>query len=200
MTDLQPVDGLFERAGWAMPPIPEVAHVVAYGQSLASVQSLPGVRVEADTTPSGIDARITISSGRVVLEPIHLCLGLFDAFEVQDVRLVVTLEPFARATLWAHGLFSAPGEARHAMDAEIHVMQGAVLDHQEAHFHGDTGAIQVTPRARVDLGQGACYRATSACCTAGWAGWTWTTASRSGSLPWQSSPRASTEWPTTSSD
>ncbi len=159
MTDLQPVDGLFERAGWAMPPIPEVAHVVAYGQSLASVQSLPGVRVEADTTPSGIDARITISSGRVVLEPIHLCLGLFDAFEVQDVRLVVTLEPFARATLWAHGLFSAPGEARHAMDAEIHVMQGAVLDHQEAHFHGDTGAIQVTPRARVHLGQGACYRA-----------------------------------------
>ncbi len=159
MTDLQPVDGLFERAGWAMPPIPEVAHVVAYGQSLASVQSLPGVRVEADTTPSGIDARITISSGRVVLEPIHLCLGLFDAFDVQDVRLVVTLEPFARSTLWAHGLSSAPGEARHSMDAEIHVMQGAVLDHQEAHFHGDTGAIQVTPRARVHLGQGACYRA-----------------------------------------
>lgn len=38
----------------AMPPTPQVAHLVAYGQTLASVQSLPGVRVQAEASADGI--------------------------------------------------------------------------------------------------------------------------------------------------
>ncbi|MBE0550479.1 MAG: SufD family Fe-S cluster assembly protein [Rubrivivax sp.] len=131
--------------------------MVAYGHTLASVKSLPGVSVEADATDRGIEARIVIGAGVVVEQPIHLCLGLYQDFGVQDVRLDLTLEPRAQATLWAHCLFATPLSARHAMQGEIRLMEGAVLRHQEAHYHGTTGDIEVTPHARVRLDKGARY-------------------------------------------
>ncbi|RTL25166.1 MAG: hypothetical protein EKK55_09915 [Rhodocyclaceae bacterium] len=95
MTDLHPITRLFGEAGWTMPPTPQVAHLVAYGQTLASVQSLPGVRVQAEASADGIS-------------PIHLCLGLFERFGVQHVALTLTLQPGAQAMVWAHGLFATP--------------------------------------------------------------------------------------------
>ena len=56
MTDLHPITRLFGEAGWTMPPIPQAAHLVAYGQTLASVRSLPGVRVQAEASADGIVA------------------------------------------------------------------------------------------------------------------------------------------------
>jgi Fe-S cluster assembly scaffold protein SufB len=159
MADLQPIVRLFDVAGWTAPALPEAAHLVAYGQTLASVQALPGVQVQADATDAGIEARIVVGAGVVVAQPIHLCLGLFETFGKQDVRLSLTLEPGAQATLWAHGLFATPQAARHTMRAEVCLMEGAVLRHQEAHFHGSSGAIEVSPHARVRLERGARYLA-----------------------------------------
>lgn len=157
MSELKPIFDLFTTAGWAPPPIPEAAHVVAYGHRLASMKSLPGVRVEADASDSGIDARIVIAAGVRVDQPIHLCFGLYQQFGVQNVRLTLTLEPRAQATLWAHCMFATPLAARHAMQGEIQLMQGAVLRHQEAHYHGSSGEIQVIPHTRVSLQKGARY-------------------------------------------
>jgi hypothetical protein len=159
MADLQPIVRLFGQAGWSAPAIPEAAHLVAYGQTLASVQSLSGVRVQADTSGIGIEAQVVVGAGGVVAQPIHLCLGLFEAFGAQDVQLALTLEPGAQATLWAHGLFETPLTARHTMRAEIRLMDGAVLHHQEPHYHGRSGDIVVSPHARVHLERGAHYLA-----------------------------------------
>jgi len=159
MSDTQPIIRLFGEAGWAAPAIPEVAHMVAYGQTLASVKSLPGVRVEANASDRGIAARIVVGAGVVVAQPIHLCLGLFESFGIQDIQLTLILEPGAQATVWAHGLFATPHAARHTMRAEIRLMDEAVLHHQEAHWHGATGDIVVRPHASVQLGRGARYRA-----------------------------------------
>lgn len=159
MADLQPIIRLFGEAGWTAPAIPQVPHLVAYGQTLASVQSLPGVRVQATASAAGIEAQVVVGAGIVVAQPIHLCLGLFEAFGVQDVQLTLTLEPGAQATVWAHGLFATPRTARHTMRAEIRLMEGAVLRHQEAHWHGASGDIVVSPHARVRLERGARYLA-----------------------------------------
>jgi len=159
MADLQPIIRLFGEAGWSTPAIAEAAHLVAYGQTLASVQSLPGVRVQAGASDGGIGAQIVVGAGIIVAQPIHLCLGLFEAFGVQDVQLTLTLEPGAQATVWAHGLFATAQTARHSMRAEIRLMDGAVLRHQEAHYHGASGDIVVSPHATVHLGQGARYLA-----------------------------------------
>jgi ABC-type transport system involved in Fe-S cluster assembly, permease component len=159
MSDFEPLYDLFATAGWTPPPIPEAAHVVAYGHRLASTQSLAGVRVEAEATDTGIEARITIAAGTRVAQPIHLCFGLYQQFGVQNVHLALTLEPRADATVWAHCLFATPLAARHAMQAEVVLMEGAVLRHQEAHYHGTSGDIQVIPHTRASLEKDARYLA-----------------------------------------
>jgi len=159
MSDFKPLFDLFTTAGWAPPPIPEAAHLVAYGHQLASLRSLPGVRVEAAASDAGIDARIVIAAGVRVDQPIHLCFGLYQQFGVQNVRLALTLEPGAQVTLWAHRLFATPLAARHAMQGEFQLMEGASLRHQEAHYHGVSGEIEVIPHARIRLEKGARYLA-----------------------------------------
>jgi len=155
MSELTPLFNLFGTAGWAPPAIPEAAHVVAYGHQLVSLKSLPGVRVEADASDKGIVARLVIAEGVKVEQPVHLCFGLFQQFELQNVQLSLTLEPEAEATLWSHCLFSTPLAARHVMQGELRLMEGALLRYQEGHYHGTSGDIEVTPHARVVLEKGA---------------------------------------------
>lgn len=155
MSELTPLFDLFSTAGWEPPAIPEAAHVVAYGHQLVSMKSLPGVHVEADATDKGIVARLVIAEGVKVEQPIHLCFGLFQQFELQNVRLTLTLEPEAEATLWSHCLFSTPLAARHAMQGELRLKEGALLRYQEGHYHGASGDIEVIPHAHVVLEKGA---------------------------------------------
>jgi hypothetical protein len=158
MAELQPLLDLFGIAGCEPPPIPQAAHLVAYGQQLASLNSLPGIHLTAETTPDGIVAQIVIGQGVNAEQPVHLCFGLYEPFGVQNVKLTLTLEPGAQATLWSHCLFATPLAARHAMQGEIRLMDNAVLHYQEAHFHGQSGDIQVIPHAQVTLAKGARYR------------------------------------------
>ncbi len=155
MSDLKPLFDLFSTAGWEPPAVPQAAHVVAYGHQLVSLQSLPGVRIEADATDRGIVARLVIAEGVKVEQPIHLCFGLFQQFERQEVQLSLTLEPHAEATLWSHCLFSTPRAARHAMQGELRLMAGAQLRYEEGHYHGASGDIEVVPKAHVVLDTGA---------------------------------------------
>jgi Fe-S cluster assembly scaffold protein SufB len=159
MSDLEPLFDLFRTSGLEPPPIPQAAHVVAYGHRLASLQSLPGVRIEAEAGEAGIDARIVIAAGAHPAQPVHLCFGLYQPFGVQNVRLNLTLESGAQATVLAHCLFATPLAARHAMQGEIRLMEGAALHHEEGHYHGTSGEIQVIPHTRVSLAEGAHYLA-----------------------------------------
>ncbi len=138
---------------------PGTPHVVAYGHRLVSRQSAPGIQVNAAAGEDGLTADILIAERMKILQPLHLCFGLFERCGIQDIRLSVTLEPGAEATLWSHGLFATPERARHAMNAEIRIMEGATLTHREAHYHGFSGGIEVRTRARVTLEKGARYRA-----------------------------------------
>jgi hypothetical protein len=54
-------------------------------------------------------------------------------------------------------VFATPLAARHAMQGEIQLMEGASLHHQEAHYHGTSGDIEVIPHARLRLEKGARY-------------------------------------------
>lgn len=159
MSDTGPLVDLFSAAGFQPPPLAEAAHLVAYGHTLASLKSLPGIRIEAAATPDGLVAEILVDAGVRAGPPLHLCLGLHRNLALQNVRLTITLQPDAEITVLSHCLFSTPQAARHAMDADIHLMEGAILHHQEAHHHGLSGSIEVLPHARVMLDRGARYLA-----------------------------------------
>jgi hypothetical protein len=158
MPELKPLFELFAVAGHEPPPVPDAAHLVAYGQEIASVKSPPGMRIEAGTGARGIVAEVVIAAGVRPAQPVHLCFGLFRELGEQDVRLSLTLEPGAQATIWSHCLFSTPRRARHAMQGTIRVMEGASLRHEESHYHGDSGDIEVIPHARILLEKGARYQ------------------------------------------
>ncbi len=138
---------------------PDTAHIVAYGHQLVSQQSVPGVRIEAHADEQGVHARVVVAAGWLVLQPVHLCFGLFERFGVQNVDLDLVMEAGAAATFWSHCLFMFPDMARHAMDARIVLEDGARLSYNEVHYHGLSGGIEVLPRARVQVGEGAHYRA-----------------------------------------
>jgi Fe-S cluster assembly scaffold protein SufB len=84
-------------------------------------------------------------------------MGLYGVLSTQDVRLVMVLEPGSAATVWSHCLFDAPQKARHAMQAEVRIMEGARLKHEEIHHHGASGEIEVLPCARVVVERNARY-------------------------------------------
>ncbi|WP_232504477.1 SufB/SufD family protein [Sulfuricella denitrificans] len=128
---------------------------MAYGHQIISHQSIPGVSITAQTSDKGITAKIVIDEGRQVVQPIHLCFGLFERFGVQNVALELVVGANAKATLWSHCLFSVPDVARHAMEAVIRIGPGAELRYQEAHYHGASGGMEVVPRALVTLERGA---------------------------------------------
>lgn len=161
MPELEPLYQAFRQIGEDPGRIlaADTAHVVAFGHQLVSRQSVPGVRVEADADTKGVHARVVVEAGRVVERPVHLCFGLFERFGVQNVELDLQLEAGAAATFWSHCLFMFPDQARHAMEARIVLGAGARLTHSEVHYHGLSGGIEVLPRARVEVGERARYRA-----------------------------------------
>ncbi len=139
--------------------MPESPHLVAYGHQLASLRSLPGVQLAAEASEAGIVGHLVVDAGVKVAQPVHLCFGLFEQLGVQNVRLDVIVKAGAQATLWSHCLFATPREAHHAMQGTVRLQEGAVLTYREAHYHGATGVIEVTPRARVILEKGSRYLA-----------------------------------------
>lgn len=85
------------------------------------------------------------------MQPVHLCFGMFEPLGVQNVKLDLELLAGASVTLWSHCLFTAQVKARHAMDANIRIGEGAALRYQEIHYHGPSGGMEVAPRAQVNL-------------------------------------------------
>jgi hypothetical protein len=161
MNDLQPMLDAFVVAGEDPAALltPDTAHLVAYGHDLASLQSIPGVTVLATGTAHGIEARIDVDAGVRVPQPVHLCFGLLDPRGVQKVQLDLTLGAGAAVTVWSHCLLTWVEGAKHLMQAAIIVEEGATLDFQESHYHGDSGGIEVRARAAVKLAPRAHYSA-----------------------------------------
>lgn len=160
MSDLKPMLDAFEVAGEDPTALltPDTAHLVAYGHQLASLQSIPGVTVLAESDAHGIRAQVDVAAGVRLEDPVHLCFGLLDPEGLQRVALELTLHEGAAVTVWSHCLFTFVTAAKHAMRAAVSVGKGASLDFQESHYHGPTGGIEVRAHAQVKLARGARYR------------------------------------------
>jgi len=161
MADLAPLQEALRTIGTDPSQVltPDAAHLVAYGEEVVSVNSVPGVVVLAGRERDGIHASVTVVEGAQVAQPVHLCFGMFTPEGVQNVRLELVMERGARATFWSHCLFTQAERARHAMNAAVDIRAGAELVYNEAHYHGPSGGIEVLPVATVKVGRRARYLA-----------------------------------------
>jgi hypothetical protein len=161
MPDLKPMADALQLIGEDPAAVlgPESAHLVAYGHMLASIQSVPGVTMLARSEKGVIKARVVVTEGKKIVQPVHLCFGLFERSDTQVVELDLTLEQGSSVTLWSHCLFTEAEDATHAMTARIGIQADASLTYQEVHYHGVSGGIQVVPRAAITLGPRSHYKA-----------------------------------------
>jgi len=136
----------------------EVAHLVVSGNRVVGSHLVKGLVVEPEETESGIRARIVVEAGTQIRHPVHLCFGVLPARGRQRIDLGIEVGAGSKVSLLAHCFFPNAVEVEHVMEAEIEVGAGAWYEYFERHVHGPEGGVQVLPRARVRLAEGARFK------------------------------------------
>ncbi len=133
---------------------PRVASAVISANRVLAVNLVEGVSIEADELERGVRARIIVAPGVKVAYPVHLCFGVIPAEGVQEILSQFEIGAGAEVGFLAHCTFPNAVNLKHVMNARIHVAAGATMRYSEAHYHGETGGIEVLPttHARVDEG------------------------------------------------
>lgn len=120
--------------------------------------SIPGVRIEGEETPSGARARITVQPGTVVAFPVHLCFGVLPKEGLQEIISQFEIGEGAKVNFLAHCSFPNAVRVKHVMDAKIHVGKGAEMTYSETHYHGEDGGVEVLPVAKVVVEEGGIFK------------------------------------------
>jgi Fe-S cluster assembly scaffold protein SufB len=124
--------------------------VVSANQVLMSHQ-IEGVRFEAEELAEGVKARIIVAPGTKVERTVHLCFGMLPAEGRQEIIASYDIGAAAEVEFLAHCTFPNAVKLQHVMDADIHIGADARMTYTEAHYHGQTGGIEVLPKAQVTV-------------------------------------------------
>jgi Fe-S cluster assembly scaffold protein SufB len=153
MSDLDALMEAFGNAGGdkAILENNEIAHLVASGHKLLSLNSVEGLEVEARETLSGVSARLTVKEGVSIKNPVHLCFGVLHKKGTQEIKMDVTLKENSSAHFIAHCIFPKAEKVKHIMDAEVEIGQNAEMRYSETHYHGLYGGIEVVPKSVVKI-------------------------------------------------
>jgi len=134
--------------------LPEVATLVVSANNVLIAHEIPGVHFEAESLEHGVKARISVEPGVKIQRPVHLCFGVVPAEGVQEIITDYEIGDGAEVQFLAHCSFPNATHIKHRMQASIHVGKNASLTYTEEHYHGQTGGVEVLPRAEVSVEDG----------------------------------------------
>lgn len=149
---------LYESIGEACVTAPDVAHVEVHGNDVLGMHLVPGLEIEASEGDRGIAARLVVRRDAHIEQPVRICFGMLPESGVQHIDMQVHLEPGARVAILAACTFPNARRVVHTMDAEITLDRGSEYIYLERHVHGAGGGVEVVPRARVHLAEGARFK------------------------------------------
>jgi Fe-S cluster assembly scaffold protein SufB len=155
-TDL--IDRLYESIGESCSTDPDVAHIEIHGNKVLGVHLVPGLEVDARENREGIEAQIQVDRGVRIERPVRICFGLLPEKGVQRIVLKIRAEDESGIAVYASCTFPNAAEILHTMDAQISIGRNAEYAYIERHVHGPSGGVQVVPRSRVTLAEGAHFR------------------------------------------
>lgn len=159
MSDFEQILHAYEESGGdpKLLKSPEVASLVISGNRVIGANSIPGLTMTAEQLPDGVKAQVVVEPDTRVKLPVHLCFGVLPAEGVQ--RIVSHFEIGARASVEfvAHCTFPNATHVQHIMEGTVHVGAGATMRYKETHYHGQTGGVEVLPKARVVVDEGGHY-------------------------------------------
>lgn len=152
------ITALYESIGEACVTEPDVAHIEIHANEVLGLHLVPGFEVEAEELSDGIRATITVRRNQKIDQPVRICFGLLDETGTQKIYMKIRLEEGSRVAVLASCTFPNAVEVLHTMDAEIEIGRRSEYIYLERHVHGREGGVNVIPRAKVTLDEGARFR------------------------------------------
>ncbi len=159
MSDFEQILRAYEESGGNPQFLksPKVASLVVSGNQVLGANSIPGLTMTAEQLPDGVKARVIVEPGTRVGLPVHLCFGVLPAEGVQRIVSEFEIGAGASVEFIAHCTFPNATHVQHIMEGTIHVGEGATMRYKETHYHGQTGGVEVLPKARVAVDKGGRY-------------------------------------------
>jgi len=159
MSDFEAILKAYERSGGNPHFLrsPKVASLVISGNRVLGANQVPGVRIEPEEIEHGVRVKVIVEPGARLDTPAHLCFGVIPAEGVQEILPEFEIGAGARAEFIAHCTFPNAVQVQHLMEARIHVGKNATMKYSETHYHGETGGVEVVPKAQVTVDEGGYY-------------------------------------------
>jgi hypothetical protein len=155
MQDYQLMLDAYSQAGGAPQVFKDskIAHLVVHKNKVIGKHLVNGLVLEPKETASGVDIKLIVEKGIKIENPVHLCFGVLPKEGMQEINIKAKIEDGAGVKLLAHCVFPNAMKVVHKMNAEIEIGDNAYYEYNEVHFHGETGGIEVIPRANIRVGK-----------------------------------------------
>jgi Fe-S cluster assembly scaffold protein SufB len=140
----------------------DVAKLVVHENRVLSTDGVKGIKIETEETESGVNVNLTLEEGAKITHPVHLCFGILPKEGLQEIMMKVNARDNSEAHVIAHCIFPNAVKVIHKMDADIEIGNKAKFDYKETHYHGESGGIEVIPKAKVKVGEGGVWQSTFA--------------------------------------
>jgi Fe-S cluster assembly scaffold protein SufB len=138
----------------------EVAKLVVHENRVLANDPIEGLRIETKETKNGVSVRLVVEEGAKIARPVHLCFGLLPKEGLQEIIFKVKAGDNSEVSTIAHCIFPNAVKVVHKMDADIEIGANAHFDYKETHYHGESGGIEVIPKARVKVHKGGLWQST----------------------------------------
>ncbi len=158
--EFQAIANAYEQSGGDATKLLDsaVASLVVSHTRVLRANSIPGVRIDGEGTPTGARARISVAPGIVIAAPVHLCFGVLPKEGLQEIISEFQVGEGAEVRFLAHCSFPNAVKVRHVMHATIHVASRAKMGYSESHYHGPDGGVEVLPVAEITVDEGGIYQ------------------------------------------
>lgn len=140
----------------------DVAKLVIHENRVLSADSVKGLKIETKETETGVDVNLLVEEGAKIPRPVHLCFGILPKEGLQEIIFKVNAGKNSQVNVIAHCIFPNAVKVIHKMDADIEIGNNARFNYKETHYHGESGGIEVIPKARVKVGKGGVWQSTFA--------------------------------------
>lgn len=122
------------------------------------LNKVPGLEVEAEEVENGIKAKITVLEGYRIENPVHICFGVIGDEGEQIIESEYHLGKNSEAKFISHCSFPTAKKVIHRMNSTLDIGEKAKMMYEEIHFHGPDGGIEVIPKTKAFIGEGAYFR------------------------------------------
>ncbi len=137
---------------------PDIAHVFIHHHKVVQSQTVKGLDVSLDEKKDRVVVKIRVEENAVIKNPVHMCFGMMIKQGTQKLEMDIKTGDNSKIEIVAHCAFPNAENVKHIMDADINIGKNSLYSYFERHIHGDSGGVEVIPKAKINLKENAKFR------------------------------------------